>query len=217
MLSTGQCKDLDPCGGVTWEGCCEGQVLTYCDAGTVLTVDCADNPQCGWDPGAPGYDCGTDGGSDPTGAFPRSCSGTCSCDGRVCGDDGCGGSCGTCAPEAPFCNADGQCEAACEPACAHKACGPDACGGQCGTCEAGTICDTATGQCAGDACQGVTDAGCCDGQDLYWCEAGELAWQDCAADGPSCGWSAEGGGYYCETDGAEDPSGTYPLACPSFE
>lgn len=33
-----------------------------------------------------------------------------SCEGRVCGDDGCGGSCGTCDAEGTLCNLEGQCQ-----------------------------------------------------------------------------------------------------------
>ena len=59
------------------------------------------------------------------------------CDERECGDDGCGGSCGSCfdanglrAPE--LCVA-GAC---CLPDCAGKECGDDGCGGSCGSCFA---------------------------------------------------------------------------------
>lgn len=67
------------------------------------------------------------------------------CDGRQCGSDGCGGSCGTC-PPGNTCNADdGSC---CAPQCVDKNCGFDGCGGQCGpdcptgyTCSAAQICE----------------------------------------------------------------------------
>jgi V8-like Glu-specific endopeptidase len=45
---------------------------------------------------------GGNGGADPGGCTP-------SCDGRQCGDDGCGGVCGTCA-DGQTCSADGQCQ-----------------------------------------------------------------------------------------------------------
>jgi hypothetical protein len=58
------------------------------------------------------------------------------CDELSCGDDGCGGSCGSCfnaggglAPE--LCMADGTC---CEQQCDGKLCGGDGCGGSCGKC-----------------------------------------------------------------------------------
>ncbi|MCA9607115.1 MAG: hypothetical protein KC619_16025, partial [Myxococcales bacterium] len=49
-----------------------------------------------------------------------------SCVGRTCGDDGCGGSCGTCTT--------GTCEAgtcSCTPNCVGRTCGDDGCGGSC--------------------------------------------------------------------------------------
>ncbi len=64
-----------------------------------------------------------------------------SCSGRVCGDDGCGGSCGTCA-EGESCDASyGQCRASsCTPDCTGAVCGDDGCGESCGTCSAGQAC-----------------------------------------------------------------------------
>ena len=65
-----------------------------------------------------------------------------------CGDDGCGGSCGTCSGV----NADCEdhvcvCPAA---ACDGKHCGPDGCGGSCGDCPGETPNCTATGKCVPD-------------------------------------------------------------------
>lgn len=59
------------------------------------------------------------------------------CVGRECGDDGCGGSCGTCPGAAPACTGEGLC---CLPACEGKACGDDGCDGSCGACEAPLQC-----------------------------------------------------------------------------
>ena len=56
-----------------------------------------------------------------------------SCDGKVCGEDGCGGSCGECG--AGLRCAQGACEA-CAPSCEGKTCGDDGCGGSCGECPA---------------------------------------------------------------------------------
>ncbi len=59
---------------------------------------------------------------------------TPSCNGKQCGSDGCGGSCGTCSA-GTTCNASGTCDAnACVPNCNGKTCGDDGCGGSCGTC-----------------------------------------------------------------------------------
>ncbi|MDB4938314.1 MAG: Tryptophan synthase alpha chain, partial [Labilithrix sp.] len=54
------------------------------------------------------------------------------CKNRQCGDDGCGGSCGSCAA-GTTCNTDGAC-VTCTPSCAGKTCGGDGCGGSCGAC-----------------------------------------------------------------------------------
>jgi hypothetical protein len=64
------------------------------------------------------------------------------CLGRQCGDDECGGSCGSCAdPALPICDeTTGQCGAKCVPMCAGLTCGDDGCGGSCGACDAGATC-----------------------------------------------------------------------------
>jgi endoglucanase len=67
------------------------------------------------------------------------------CSGKVCGNDGCGGSCGSCAG-GQTCNTSGQCVASCTPNCAGKVCGNDGCGGSCGTCTGAQACN-ASGQC----------------------------------------------------------------------
>ncbi|MBO4351146.1 MAG: peptidoglycan DD-metalloendopeptidase family protein [Proteobacteria bacterium] len=64
------------------------------------------------------------------------------CDGKACGDDGCGGQCGTCAANEQ-CN-NGACQ--CVPQCEGKVCGEDGCGAQCGTCVDGLACNS--GACA---------------------------------------------------------------------
>lgn len=154
-----------PCGTVTYEGCCNGLVATWCECGCLRTIDCsrnsAPNNTCGWNASEGYYDCGQV-GPDPSGLHPLVCGGgPCvpSCGGKQCGDDGCGGSCGTC-PAGYVCNASGLCEVGtCVPACAGKQCGPDGCGGSCGTCPAGQTCDasgrcvaTCTPNCAGKQC-----------------------------------------------------------------
>ena len=70
-----------------------------------------------------------------------------SCEGKECGDDGCGGSCGGPCP----CNfecVDGQCAELCEPECQDKQCGDGGCGcpDLCGTCPDGQACNE-WGQC----------------------------------------------------------------------
>jgi len=72
---------------------------------------------------------------------------TPSCGDKQCGDDGCGGSCGSC-PSASICSAAGQCERQCTPSCDGRQCGDDGCGGSCGSCGDGQ-------QCTGGACGAV--------------------------------------------------------------
>ncbi len=60
------------------------------------------------------------------------------CDGRECGEDGCGSTCGLCPGSKPVCSF-GKC-VACSPDCVNKVCGPDGCGKTCGTCPQGFSC-----------------------------------------------------------------------------
>ena len=57
------------------------------------------------------------------------------CDGQTCGDDGCGGSCGTCT--APDTCVGSNC---CTPECTDLVRGDDGCGRSCGDCAAGEQC-----------------------------------------------------------------------------
>ena len=59
------------------------------------------------------------------------------CNGNVCGEDGCGGSCGECAGNL-VCY-DGLCTE-CIPFCTDKECGDDGCEGDCGSCGEGLTC-----------------------------------------------------------------------------
>jgi len=77
------------------------------------------------------------------------------CGERQCGDNGCGGSCGSCGL-GEVCS-DGRCEAGCVPSCDGLACGDDGCGGSCGSCGPGETCDDG-------ACGGTSSAQCaCEG------------------------------------------------------
>ncbi len=109
--SDGQCQP--DCDGVPWEGCCDGSTLSYCDGADLVSQDCEGNPSCGWK--GEFYDCGTDGGEDPSGLYTKSCEGYCEpkCGENVCGPDGCGGSCGEC----------GEGEACLKGECVESSCG----------------------------------------------------------------------------------------------
>ena len=56
------------------------------------------------------------------------------CQGKECGDDGCGGECGTCPVAAPLCKDNVCAVAGCVPDCEGKECGADGCDGECGVC-----------------------------------------------------------------------------------
>lgn len=139
--------------------------------------------------GSFGIGCGYD--WDPT--RPDPCEG-CEpdCSGRECGDNGCGGSCGSCSGD-PTCNASGQCVCAdgrtnCAGNCVNtnrneNHCGgcdiPCAAGEEClaGVCECVPVCDGL--ECGDDGCDG--SCGSCTGGKT--CESGQCqcpsGQQDC--------------------------------------
>ncbi|NOZ01502.1 MAG: hypothetical protein GXP54_06380, partial [Deltaproteobacteria bacterium] len=200
------------CVGITTEGCCVGETLYFCNYwnNALDTENCVGSPQCGWNEADLRYSCGTDGAEEPSGLLPKPCSCQPTCDGKQCGPDGCGGSCGTC-------NSDQACYSGlcCTPNCSGKECGYDGCGGTCGQCEPEAVCivagaccvpDCEGKQCGPDGCGGtcgncpsclqgqcvtgcpLLSAPCCGGDTLYDCSPGGtlLSW-DCASQGP-CGW-----------------------------
>jgi len=73
------------------------------------------------------------------------------CDGKVCGNDGCGGICGYC-PYPTVCDAAGQCAEVCVSDCEGKFCGTDGCGGTCGDCPDGLECGEVDGLCYEPTC-----------------------------------------------------------------
>jgi hypothetical protein len=103
-----------------------------------------------------------------------------SCDGKLCGDDGCGGSCGECQGGAVC--ADHQCVATCTPECAETAaCGDDGCGGSCGACTSDDPCVEAV--CDGATCV-LADTDC-DDQDpctVDTCGDGGCAYEEAPCD-----------------------------------
>jgi hypothetical protein len=106
------------------------------------------------------------------------------CDGMECGDDGCGGLCGTCLGNQESCQ-DGQC--LCTPACTGKECGPDGCTGTCGECTGPQqMCIDGQCQCQ-PACDGMEcgDDGC--GGSCGQCNPGQfcIAGQ-CPPEGKAC-------------------------------
>ena len=147
-----------------------------------------------------------------------------SCLNKVCGDDGCGGSCGVC-PAGSECQ-NGQCS--CVPDCSGKQCGSDGCGGSCGTCPPSYVCQDniceclpscGGKQCGADGCGG--SCGSCDPGHLCqngWCIcqpncAGKQCGSDgCGGDCGTCqvGWTCNASGT-CE-NAQQNPCGTIDYA-----
>ena len=231
------------CGG---DGC--GGTCGTCGAKETCSTDGKCEANCGAYPDSTcDYYCGLQYGSggcyciqymcdqDPASCCPdfKACCGTCTpdCNGKACGDDGCGGQCGTC-PDGETCNASGQCKA---PECGLPENWERTCNGYCGadwnmyyTCSCAAGCATAGNCCpdyksccgATDPCHGIGYEGCCKGTVVYYCDGGQLGSQECAGSNlPACGWyggDTEGNdpGYYCTTTSGSDPSGIHPRTCP---
>ncbi len=230
-------KAEGPCGSVSAEGCCEGSTLKFCVGGVKHSVDCAtlaepSAQQCGWSWEGDVYDCGPTSEESPyTLLFPRECNdsggnggGSGGWPGCIpdcflsdCGDDGCGGSCGTCAPGeecfAGFCFSSDWGSGGgfgCTPDCTGRTCGDDGCGGSCGNCGYGQECDTSTGlcmaacirQCAGrncgpDACGGT--CGACSGG--WTCTAQGVCAAPAEGGGTTAGCAPDCNGKDCGDDG----------------
>jgi len=83
------------------------------------------------------------------------------CDGKMCGNDGCGGSCGTCNFNEICTSTTQQC---CARQCTNKNCGSDGCGGDCGSCPQGEFCsDDQVCVFPGTSSDGGCPDGGCDG------------------------------------------------------
>ncbi len=99
---------------------------------------------------------------------------------RNCGDDGCGGSCGTC--EEPDVCCDGMC-GACQADCTGRECGWDGATGSCGNCPEAELCVAGT-------CQESGRASC--GEFLNDCDALCEAWDTVCQDQCTAWLSPEG-------------------------
>jgi len=143
-----------------------------CDGGGNDAADAGETATDTGDPGTEdtatesdaedGTDSAVDSDTETSGCVPD-------CEGRECGKDFCGGSCGTC--EAGFACADGLC--ACVPSCPiaeytddptgsaskvaqlARQCGDDGCGGVCGECLGAAACNE-HGVCLDPACAVLT-------------------------------------------------------------
>lgn len=200
----------NPCGGPceAGKGCLNGQCVPIpdhcieketkgCPGCPCETCTCQEDPWCCPDSSQGNWDsfcilecvelCGGD---------PCPCAGDC--EGKECGGDGCGGTCGTCSNPNAVCTSEGKC---CVPNCAGKECGTDGCGGQCGECQKNEYCDE-NGQCQVCSCgdkncgydQCGNSCGKC-GEKEYCDETGHC--QACSCAGKECG--DDGCGLPCGT------------------
>ncbi|GAB4293734.1 MAG: hypothetical protein Kow0090_08180 [Myxococcota bacterium] len=136
------------------------------------------------------------------------------CEGKLCGADGCGGSCGTCGEFEGCDPVTFTCVQTCFPNCAGKECGSDGCGGTC----LPNVCNNSPGNVCADAntkreheAQGVCNSsGVCeysytDTPCQYGCENGACKTCTPACEGKNCG--DDGCGGVCGT--CSDPLNTW--------
>jgi len=144
--SNGDCDDNDPC---TSDYCSNDHTCIHSQIPGCSADSC--QGKCGqWDYGWP---CNCDAqcftyqdccGDVCDFCNYEKCSCQPSCDGKKCGPDGCGGSCGTCPSGSHCSNQSGLCVPC---SCAGKQCGGDGCGNSCGQCGWNQWC--MNGQCMG--------------------------------------------------------------------
>lgn len=80
---TGSDADVETqdCGAVSYEGCCDGDTLYYCDSGYLTSINCQSATEyhgtCGWyaEDGEAFYDCVDESvaSAEPSGAHPMEC------------------------------------------------------------------------------------------------------------------------------------------------
>jgi len=67
-----------PCGDVSYQGCCSGKTLLFCDSGALKTLVCQSGKVCGWSASSAFYDCiptaqCSGDCSEPSGKYPKVC------------------------------------------------------------------------------------------------------------------------------------------------
>jgi hypothetical protein len=207
----------DGCGGTLFCGTCIDPYKCNTQGNCECTGICF-SPFCGQDDGCNKACSNTDDtctGCGYTNACGRACGctapsvcvdGQCctpNCAGKSCGDDGCGGSCGSCTP--PYhCGTQGNCECArgCFPLCGQD----DGCGGSCSNTD--DVCNgcgttNACGRYCGDCCAYYDCEGVCNGSATYDCAgvcnggATTDACGVCGGDGSECSGCGCGCGCGC--------------------
>jgi len=210
-LSTGALFAMVACGG---DDGGQGQTSsTRCDPGETKACACSATQSgtkvCGDDKKWETCQCGSvqpDVIDDPD---VSAC--TPECDGKVCGFDGCSGTCGSCAT-GQYCDAGACVTGTCTPDCTDRECGDDGCGALCGSCGAARSCvegrsvggcepSCADKQCGPDGCGGVCGA----------CPQGETCQPDYTCKPGTCTPDCEG--RTCGPDGCDGVCGTCEAGC----
>ncbi len=77
-------------------------------------------------------------------------------------------------------------------------------------------CEELGGITIGNDCEDYTYEGCCDANVLYWCQAPSLCMLNCGSQQPplQCGWSVQGGYYWCGDAALPAPNNNPPMECP---
>jgi len=185
------CHKLESCleeaaggtSGITLTGTTDCGSIDTCDAQSACQADCmlaascsellggaSSVSSCVAQCGVPRTAPSTDGGGvlQP---LPSPDTGTCTpdCYGKQCGDDGCGGSCGSCG-YTETCSY-GVCigGSSCTPDCYGLQCGDDGCGGSCGSCSYSETCSY--GSCVSSYTGSTNSGALC--SDTTSCQSGE--------------------------------------------
>ena len=196
------------CGKIPPQGCCNNKMLDYCDNGNIRTTDCKNKPSCGWNNAQKKYGCGTSGGSDPGGKFPKSCTaylpdiGTPPPvgDGAVPPGDGqTPPPVGDGSPPPP--TGDGPTP----PPLGDASPPPPVGDGPPPPGDGGVVSN----------CYKLTVVGCCRGDQLDYCKSGQMTTTSCTGK-PKCGWNMSQKKYGCGTSGGSDPAGKFPKSCTAY-
>ncbi len=197
----------DGCGGACGT-CASGlacNAVGQCVGGAECTDTCNSvDAQCG---AVCGVNCGAC--AEGLSCVGNQCVCEPACDGKTCGDDGCGGSCGTCEVDST-CSDVGQC-VPCEYNCQDKQCGSDGCGGSCGLCGIGESCSDA-GLCESSSCCFSSENPGCGNTAIEECVCG-LNPNCCAADGAWDDLCVMASVLVCGASCNEDPD---PATCEGF-
>jgi hypothetical protein len=206
----------DKCQGISYEGVCNGNNLSYCFNGELYSQPCTGGC-CRWYDNPGYFSCGY--GADCAQCVNECVAGTSGCSKEATHAWTCGNSDNDPCTEKVLsaCPATGTCDVAtgkctCVAQCAGKTCGPDGCGGSCGTCLVGFAC-SAQGTCQQVCAPQCTGKNCgpdgCGGS-CGTCPGGQL----CGPTG-TCSCVPSCAGLQCGDDGCGGTCGLCqpPTAC----